>query len=185
MAELLIDELLPEWDHDTRHERHVAAPPRRALDLALAIETGDVKASAALMALRFAPGAIAGGRSPRLPHRRLVEAIEEIGLVELGRRDDEVVFGGVGPLWRVRESLDPVASAEEFRAYDRPGSAKLAINIHAADADGGSMLSTQTRVSATDKYGRRRMRLYWPVIRAAGDLMRREVLAATARAALE
>lgn len=187
MAEsaLLLDELLPEWDQRDVHERDVSAPPRRAVDLALAIETSDLKASAAMMAVRFAPTAIAERRSPRLPQRRLVEVLEEIGLVELGRREDEVVFGAAGRFWRVREGNDAIADAEDFRDYDEPGSAKLAINLRAVDAEGGCTLSTETRVLATDPGARRRMRLYWALIRGPGDLIRREVLAATARAALE
>ncbi|MEU1311696.1 hypothetical protein ABZ419_22780 [Streptomyces cinnamoneus] len=70
--------------------------------------------------------------------------------------------------------------ADAFRECDGPGFLKMAMNIRYAEG----LLSTETRVYATDDRTRRRFRTYWLVIRAASGLTRRSMLRAIRRRAL-
>jgi hypothetical protein len=62
-------------------------------------------------------------------------------------------------------------------ALERPG-LKIAIDFRAESIPGGSRLSTETRVKATNERARRRFRLYWLAIGPFSALIRRRWLAA-------
>jgi hypothetical protein len=56
-------------------------------------------------------------------------------------------------------------SAAEFAAFREPGYARAAFNMHAEPAPGGgTLLTTETRIQATDDEARRSFRRYWRVI---------------------
>ena len=56
-------------------------------------------------------------------------------------------------------------SAAEFAAFREPGYAKAAFNMHAEPRPGGgTLLTTETRIQATDEHARRSFRRYWRVI---------------------
>lgn len=182
-AGTLLDRCLPEWHFREVHRRRIEAPPRRSLEVALGLRVRDLPLSAALMALRMAPAAIAARRRPPALDLPLFEAFRRLGFVELARGDEEIVLGAVGRFWRLRETLEPLSGAAAFEAFDVPGFAKGAMNLHAAAADGGTELVTETRVLTTDEAALRAFRLYWLPVRAGGELIRRELLAAVARSA--
>jgi hypothetical protein len=181
--ERLLDRHFPDWHFREVHRRRIAASPERALALALALRPRDVPLSATLLTLRLAPAAVAAGRSPLLPRRPLIELFGELGFVELARGEREIVLGAAGQFWRFREELEPIADADAFGRFREPGFAKAAINFHAAPVDGATLLTTETRVWAVDDRARRAFRPYWLPVRAAGELIRRELLAAVARRA--
>ena len=62
-------------------------------------------------------------------------------------------------------------------ALERSG-LRIAIDFRAEPIPGGSRLSTETRVKATNEQARRRFRLYWLAIGPFSALIRRRWLAA-------
>jgi hypothetical protein len=179
----LLDRYLPDWQFREVHSRGIEAPGHRVSEALLSFTPRDTPLSGALMALRLAPAALAARHRPLPPARPWIRLLVESGFVELGRTDDELVLGAVGQFWRVRERLEPVADADAFAAFDRPGFAKGAINFRVSPEAGFVTLLTETRVITTDDRALRSFRPYWVPVRAIGGLMRREVLAAIARIA--
>jgi hypothetical protein len=57
------------------------------------------------------------------------------------------------------------------------------MGFRAEAADGGTLLTTETRVLATDEAARRRFGRYWRVIRPGSGAIRRSWLRAAARRA--
>jgi len=178
----LMDTFLPNWQFREIHNRRIPASPSEALRIARALRIRDVPVSGSLLALRLAPAAIAARRWPVLPSRSWIELAHDLGFVELASTEHEVVLGAVGRFWRFRETLVSLKN-DEYRTFDEPGFAKAAINLHATDLDDEALLTTETRVCTTDAQSARTFRLYWLPIRAAGEVMRREFLAAVARQA--
>jgi hypothetical protein len=152
---------LPECDVSSRHERFVAAEPERAFAGLMAAPPDSVVR--ALMRLRGMRGA------PTLD-----AFFAGHGFEVLSRRPTELVVGASGRPWRLTERLCPFAD-------ERPGAVRLAADFRAEPAPGGTLLSTETRVSATDASARRAFRRYWRVVGPFSALIRRRWLRAAAQ----
>ncbi|WP_429923703.1 hypothetical protein ACQY1H_10100 [Agrobacterium vitis] len=102
----------------------------------------------------------------------------------LERRDGaELTYGLVGRFWRPDFGLVPIKDGSAFLRFDTPGVAKLALGFSAArQADGTTLLVTETRVFCPDRACWLKFAPYWYVIRPVSGLIRRRILAAMKRA---
>ena len=101
----------------------------------------------------------------------------------LAERPDELVLGGSwGGSGRATEVVEPIEPAD-FAAFEAPGFAKAVMNFHARAVDGGTLLTTETRIRGTDEEARRRFRRYWRVVMPGSALIRRAWLRAIRRRA--
>ncbi len=169
----LIDEWLPEFDLDERHDVALPVPPERALELALGAPVAADRIVATLIAAR---GMVARGETIErffLAHRFVV----------LAQTPTEWVAGSVGAVWRPRGGLVQLRDAEAWREAAVPGTIKAAIDFRAESIPGGSRLSTETRVAVADERARRAFRVYWLAIGPFSALIRRRWLRAIQSAA--
>jgi hypothetical protein len=135
-----------------------------------------------LMALRTVP-ALLRGRRRRPREGTILEGFLRGGFVMLADRPDELVVGAVGRFWRASGEIRRV-SADEFAAFREPGYAKAAFNMHAQPSPGGgTLLTTETRIQATDDHARRSFRRYWLLIHPGSAAIRRAWLRAIGRRA--
>ena len=107
-----------------------------------------------------------------------------MGWMLLGERSGaELTFGLVGNPWKPRGGSPsaPITRAG-FAAFDQPGFAKL-VESTRVDPYGGraSIVTTETRVLATDEDSRRRFRRYWLVVGPFSYLLRKTALRLWAR----
>jgi hypothetical protein len=114
----------------------------------------EVRLATVLMSLRGLPAAILRprsrwARSDRILDAPLIEHFTRGGFVVLADRPDELVLSAVGRFWKLEGDVRRV-SADEFASFDEPGFAKAVVNLHARAVDGGTVLSTETRVKLTD-----------------------------------
>jgi hypothetical protein len=89
-----------------------------------------------------------------------------------------------------RGSLEEFATTSPFRELGRtetefvaglsPGALRIAFDLRAEPAAGGSLLTTETRVHALTSRARRLFRLYWLVVGPFSALIRRRWLKAIA-----
>ena len=107
--------------------------------------------------------------------KRLLNAILAHRMVSVG----EMV---PSPHFRERHARR-IAAVEQLRAFAEPGWVKVAFDFVLVPDGGGTHLSTETRVAATDARTRRIFGLYWLAIRAGSGLIRRDLLRAVARQA--
>jgi hypothetical protein len=145
----LIDDWLPEFDVNERHDAAVPLEPERALDVALSSPVAPDRTVAALLRARGMP---ARGQT----------------LEEFFRANDFSHLGRTSTEWAA--------------ALDGP-SVKIAIDFRAEPIPGGSRLTTETRVKATNEQALRRFRLYWLVTGPFSALIRRRWLKAIQKAA--
>ncbi|MFJ7205943.1 hypothetical protein ACIQWR_20700 [Streptomyces sp. NPDC098789] len=130
---------------------------------------GEAPVSRALMSLTKVD--VSAGR--RIVSDFLGEAMEA---VEAG--EGEVLFISLDCLEDRPKPVGPLAEA--FAGCTEAGFLKMAMNLRYD----GRVLSTETRVYATDEHTRRRFRGYWFTIRAASGLSRRSLLRAIRRRAV-
>lgn len=181
-----LDELLPHYDFEEEHARQIGASPAAALFAARAATPGEMPLVVVLYALRSAPALLARGRG--LPRKRRrpqwEQMLESDGFVALADEEDEIVLGYAGQPWRLAGGIGAgVGSVEAWREFSAPGYVKAVMNFRADSAEHGALLTTETRVLATDEATRRRFGRYWRVIRPGSGLIRRSWLRAAARRA--
>jgi hypothetical protein len=159
-----------------RHELTVQASPERALRLALEIPVDADPVIRMLIRMRGLRRGGTGGSGGSM------EAFFRAnGFVQLQRGPREIVVGIGAP---ARISSDRrIASAEDWRDWDRPGWFKAAATFRAEPAEGGSRLITETQAEATDAWARRWFRVYWLAIGPFSGLIRRRWLRQIAKAA--
>jgi hypothetical protein len=87
----------------------------------------------------------------------------------------------IGTVVIAPSGVDQPLTPEGFRSLERAGYAKAALNFLIERVPGGSVVTTETRVFATDPATRRRFAAYWRMIYPGSALIRRQWLRAVER----
>jgi hypothetical protein len=104
--------------------------------------------------------------------------------VLFSERPHVVISAGLSQAWRLLGgSVPPHLDAAALRAWSEPGWIKAGMEFRLEPVRAGTLLSTETRVLATDPKTRRAFAAYWHVIRPGSSAIRREVLKVVARRA--
>lgn len=163
---MLIQQFLPEFDIRNHHAVLVKASPAKTYRIIEELNPRDSWSIRILFLLR-------GLRSG--PTMKLADL--QSGFVLLAEEPGrEIVLGVTGRFWKPRGGLRRVDPAG-FKAFAEPGYAKAAMNFLVQPAPGGSLVSTETRVVATDDASRRSFLRYWRVIGPFSSLIRKRMLA--------
>lgn len=177
----LLDEWMPRWDVVERHETAVPTSPAnawRALHEAN-LAPWPVRV---LMGLRMLPSAI---RSRRLPRAGRV-TLRELGSGAFTRLEErperEVVLGIRGRFWQLAENVVP-SQPEDFRRPLPPDLALATWSFAVEERDGGTFVTTETRVLCGGPDARTRFRRYWRVVGPFSGLIRVAMLDAVRRTA--
>jgi hypothetical protein len=180
-----LDEFLRDYDVNEVHSTRVAAPPERVLAAVHDVTSREVPLLVVLMALRTLPAVVLRRRPFRLRRdlrRPILAQATRGGFVVLAERPDELVLGVVGRFWTSTGGVERIDAAD-FAAFEAPGFAKAVMNFHVRPVDGGTVLTTETRIKGTDDEARRRFRRYWRVVMPGSAVIRRAWLRAIRRRA--
>ena len=177
-----LDAILPRYQFHEHHERHVDATPAEVWRALHEVRASDIRLFRTLTTIRRfgRPGPESILNAP--DDRPILDVALRTSFVPLGSDPErEIVIGTTV----IAPAAAPVPrTPDEFRTVTRPGLAVAAMNFRIArDPRGGSMLTTDTRVFATDPPTRRAFARYWSVIYPGSSLIRREWLAAIAKGA--
>jgi hypothetical protein len=179
---MLIDEWMPAWDVVERHETRIRAPRERVWRAARTLDFAQSPVVRALFALRSLPGLLSRGPRKKALGTTL-DGLLRNGFVLLGERPgEELLLGVVGRFWRPSGGIVRL-TADELRAFDRPGHAVATWDFTLAEDGGAVRLATETRVRCTDAAARQSFRRYWMVVGPFSALIRREMLRSIRRAA--
>jgi hypothetical protein len=162
----MLEEFLPHYDVRETHSVKVAAEPEVVLRALRELTPREVPLFVVLMTLR------AGPRARHLSaRRRVLDQFERAGFVSLRDGPDGLAFGSVGRYWQLSGSLRRIEPGE-FRDFAEPGYAKGAVDFRVEPQDGATLLTTETRVLATDETARRRFLRYWRLIHPGSAAIR-------------
>jgi hypothetical protein len=179
---LTLDDVLPDPHFRERHACHIDAPPQAVWDVLQELRLGELALSRALMRVRLLPMRLAGRSLPGAGSGRFIEN----GPLPLlaSEAPHAAVLGAAMQPWKLTNGYDgPRLDAVGLRAFAEPGWAKAGADF-VLEAEGtGTRLTTETRVTATDRRSRVLFGLYWAAIRAGSGLIRRDMLRAVARRA--
>jgi hypothetical protein len=181
-ADPLLDQFMPSCEVAARHQIRVAAPAAvtfaaaRNLDLSHSIAIGTIFKARELL-LGAKPDR--GRQSPAL-----VDQMKALGWGVLAEiPDTEIIMGAATQPW-LADVVFRAIPADDFVNFDEPGYVKIAWTIR-VDEDGPlqSVAKTETRVTTTDGFARRKFRVYWSFLSPGIILIRHLVLAAVKREA--
>ncbi len=189
-----IDAWMPSWQFAEVHHIRSSASPAALLDAAAAYRPDDDVLIGAALALRESPARLAAalGLASALADRPRFGKADFLPLGRLG--DEALAYGLVGRFWEPGYGLVPLPDADAFRRFAEPGVAKLLLAFEAYADDSGSgsgseegggatVITTVSRLVCADDATRRRMALYWGLIRPASGLVRQRLLAQIKRVA--
>lgn len=181
--ELLIDEVLPDYDVTVIEHLVIDAPPDavyetvREMDF-MQIHSPLVDAAMAARGLPTTIGRWLGRPAPPPPQTmRLADLLDPpvdadaetdalegwVGLGEVQGR--EIVFGAIGKVWQPDIDWKPVA-ADEFAAFAEPDYAKIAAGFSLRRyGRHRTLLSYEARTAGTDDGSRDKFLRYWWLVR--------------------
>ena len=177
-----LEDVVPDPDHRMRHARTAAAPVTAVWDQLHLVTMRGLPLGYALEALRLLPGRLAGRRPRTLAGHTFLE-ITPIPVLH-SEPPHLVISAGLSQAWRaLGGSAPPPLDAAALRAWSEPGWIKAGMEFRFVPTPGGSRMSTETRVLATDPRTRRAFAAYWLLVRPWSGAIRREVLRVVARRA--
>jgi hypothetical protein len=173
-----LDDVVPVADHITRQSRVIEAPRRVVWEELHRLKLRSLPVSLVLSAVRVVPVLLTGRWRGGLD-RTFLDVVPIPVLSS--ERPSAVVFGGVLQAWRLTGGEQPPAlDADGVREFAEPGWVRIGMEFRLTPAVGGTHLSSETRVAATDPATRRRFNRYWLVVGPGSSATRWEVLTAVA-----
>jgi hypothetical protein len=173
-----LDDVVPDAEHVTRQARVIEAPRSVVWEELHRLKLSSLPVSLVLGAVRALPVLLAGKGRGGLDRAFLdVVPIPQLS----SEAPTAVVFGGVLQAWRLTGGQKPpVLDAAGVREFAEPGWVRIGMEFRLTPAVGGTHLSSETRVAATDPGTRRRFDRYWLLVGPGSSAIRWEVLTAVA-----
>ncbi|MEV7085131.1 hypothetical protein AB0O07_04390 [Streptomyces sp. NPDC093085] len=176
-----LEQLLPTFDKREHHSRLIHAPRQRVWDTLMDLRAGDLPVTLGLMRVRGGPSAWVNGIDVGEHEGMDLRVLESMAPRELAADPPrEVVLGDIARYVATRPTRPDIerGDVEAFAAFTEPGWTKVVMNFRLVPEGDGTLLSTETRVLATDDRARRAFALYWGVMRAGSGLIRHDILRA-------
>ncbi len=188
MAGMLLAKLMPAYSLREADHVAVSATPERAWPAARGFDAARIPFVRALFEMRIVPeriAALARGRPQPSVSSVGVASVErsaEPGFQVLGEDPGkEIVVGAIGRFWQPKIEWKAVAP-EAFRDFAEPGWGRVAWCVRVDPREsGGSFITFEVRVGATDAVSFERFRPYWALIGRFSRAIRRSVLQRTAK----
>src|SRR5204863_9138861 len=173
--DLSLDDWLPDPQVRTRHQRVAHADPERLWRAAETISVCDAPMLGRVVRWRI-PG------TPRdMPYR---DVFRRYPFTVLAEGDGWTASGLCGRIWTVQRDYPRIESAEDFLAWDVPGTVRvLFANWVEPAGDGRAALVSESRVKPVDRRASIRLRALWGVMGRFERLIGGEVLRLAARRA--
>jgi hypothetical protein len=171
--------IMPAYDMQEVHATFVEAQPAAVYAAILAVTPGETALARPFFWMRTLPARMSGAPpiDDSLWNRPLVSESSPATLGRVAGR--EIVVGLIGSFWKLRSGERvAVESRKQFLAFNRPGFAVSTLSFHIDPEDGGTRVTTITRVRTTDPDARRAFRRYWRVIGTGSAVLRRTWLQA-------
>jgi len=176
----LIDVWLPEYLVSVSYSILVHASPERT---AAALAQADFTTLPLVRGLMGLRGYRMGKNSPE----QLGSATPALAVLGQARRfgsflelasapPREFLVGIAGRFWRPDGGMVRGLTPETFRCFERDGYAKAVWNFSLSTTDGGTLLSTETRVQTFGRGATVKFRLYWLLVGPFSGLIRKAML---------
>lgn len=179
-----LDAFIPSYQFNEVHSIRIAAPPERVYRAMREVRAGEISLFKLLTTIR---------RFGRPGPESILNAPDEMPILDVATKTTFLLLADEPPREYVSGTIvqapkgwkrSEIKTPEAFAALESPGFARAAINfLVEPDGRGGSVLSTETRVHATDAAARRHFAAYWRIIYPGSSTIRWTWLRAVRRRA--
>ena len=175
IPDLHLEQLIPVYDVVERLQVQVSAPADRTFSVACNLHLLD--SSLIHTIFRIREFVLDGTVNEHREELGLVEQATAWGWNKIAEQPGrEVVFGAVTQPW-VANPVFQGLSSTQFRNFQKPGFVKIAWTLRVDPVSPSkTIMSTETRVLATDADARARFRRYWSFVAPGTILIRRIAL---------
>jgi hypothetical protein len=174
----MADERLDAWLDDpqvrTHHSRRSRADPDALWDAASRVRLSDTRTLGRLVRWRIP------GLEPGLTYHDLFRGYPFTVLEE---GDGLLISGLCGRIWTLARDYPRLAGADEFAAWDEPGTVRVLFAHRVRPAGDGAELVSEARVQPSDGVASLRLRALWSVVGPFERLVGAEPLALAVRSA--
>jgi len=169
-----LDHFLPEYQFSEYHEAVTRAPRADIEEAIRRVSFADMPLAGLLMRIRALAGGQVEGAAPDSTPILDMMTQPGTGFLPLDVSEPgELVYGMVGKPWS-NEPPPPVRTPEEFLAFDKTGSIRVAFNLRIVEEDDGVFrVTTETRTLGNDPRARRVFARYWRIIYPGSAIIRR------------
>ena len=180
---MLIDSFAPNPDAVEIHSLLINASPDAVYRALWTADLGRSLVIKFLLGLRSVPELVTHPlKSWRRDRKLTIQTLMDAGFGKLAEEvGREIVLGVNGKFWQPIGNLSPFNRADFDRAVPA-GCARAVWNFKVQATPGGTLLSTETRVTCGDETSRRKLRLYWLLVRPFSGLIRRIMLESVRKA---
>jgi hypothetical protein len=170
-----LDDFVPVYQFAEFHSIRIKAGPARVFAAIRDVTADEITLFRTLTWIRRFGSAGAESILNAPPNEPILSVALRTSFMKLAEeRDREIVLGtlvAAPPGWR--SSKDKKPTPEDFKALHAPGFGLAAMNFRVEDAGNGeTLLTTETRVYATDASARRKFAGYWRTIFPGSALIR-------------
>jgi hypothetical protein len=155
MGGLDLDSWLPDPQVRTVHRRGARADPEALWHAAESVRVCDAPTIGRVLRWRI-PGTPADR-----PYR---DVFRRYPFTVLDEGDRWSVSGLCGKVWTLQRDYPRLEGADEFLAWDEPGTVRVLFAHWVEVQDGQATLVSESRVSAVDRRGSLRLRALWAVV---------------------
>jgi hypothetical protein len=177
-----LEEFAPAYQFNEVHRIRIRAPLSRIYRSIKEVTAGEITLFRALIWIRrfgrAGPESILNPPS----HEPILEVATRTGFLLLADDPERELVVGIVVI--APGAVKRPTTPEQFKQLEAPGVAKAVMNFRIEDAgDGAWLVSTETRVYATDASARGRFARYWILVRPGSGFIRRMWLRAIKRRA--
>jgi hypothetical protein len=179
-----LDQFVPVYQFNEFHSIRVAAPRAKVYAAIKAVTADEISLFRTLTWMRRFGQSGAEGILNAPPHEPILDVATTTSFLLLAEKPNHEIVLGTAVIiprgWRPSGRPTP----EGFKALHEPGFAVAAMNFLVEDAGpGAALVTTETRIYATDASARRRFAVYWRTIYPGSSLLRYTWLRAIKRRA--
>jgi hypothetical protein len=180
-----LDQFVPVYQFNELHSIRVAAPRAKVYAAITAVTADEISLFRTLTWMRRFGQSGAEGILNAPPHEPILDvATTRTSFLLLAEKPNHEIVLGTAVIiprgWRPSRRPTP----EGFKALHEPGFALAAMNFLVEDAGpGATLITTETRIYATDASARRHFAVYWRTIYPGSSLLRHTWLRAIKRRA--
>ncbi|HEX8738487.1 MAG TPA: hypothetical protein VF721_24360 [Pyrinomonadaceae bacterium] len=171
---MLIDEFLPIYDFDEKHEITIRASAEK---VSAALESIDFNESTVIRWLLRLRGLSAKDGCDESPKTSTLRDMTKSNFVILGEKpNEEILLGIAGKFWTPAGDVQKL-DAKDFAAFNKEGYAKAAWNFTLSEVGEKEVcLKTETRVQCLGAATQESFRFYWWFIKPFSGWIRQEML---------
>ena len=174
-----LDEFMPRWQFHEVHSLAIDAPPDRVFEAVRGVRADEIRLFRTLTWIRRFGRPLPESILNAPKGEPLLDVAARSGFVWLANDPPRELVVGTAVIHPRGASIEP----ETFHSELPPGWAIAAMNFRVEPRGSGSLVTTETRVFASNARTRRRFARYWRVIYPGSALIRRMWLHAIARRA--